>query len=155
MDTLEFALAYLEKGLSIIPLFSPDIIRNNPPKKFFTELEEERQKNKKSAVPISDEQLERELSIRFCKRPLVNQWTQYQKRRPTEEEVREWFNDFPEANIAIVTGKISGVIVLDLDAEGAEDYIKQAGGLPPTCSVNTGKGKHLYLAHRGLAISNG
>jgi hypothetical protein len=39
MDNLEFALAYLEKGLSIIPLFSPDIIRNGPPKQYLTELD--------------------------------------------------------------------------------------------------------------------
>lgn len=30
--------------------------------------------------------------------PLIN-WKEYQKRKPTEEEIDKWFEDFPEAQI--------------------------------------------------------
>src|SRR3989304_10228966 len=43
------------------------------------------------------------------------QWTEYQKRLPTEEEIRRWWTQNPEANVAIVLGKVSGLIVLEVD----------------------------------------
>ena len=48
------------------------------------------------------------------KTPLI-EWGPYQRRRASEAEVREWFKQWPTANVGIVTGGISGVIVVDLD----------------------------------------
>jgi hypothetical protein len=48
------------------------------------------------------------------KRPLVR-WEEFQYRRPHVEEVRAWFSVWPEAGIAVVTGAVSGVVVLDID----------------------------------------
>ncbi len=49
------------------------------------------------------------------KHPLLS-WKKYQKERPTNENIDEWFGDAPDdAQIALVTGKISGVTVIDID----------------------------------------
>ena len=42
-------------------------------------------------------------------------WAEYEERQPTEEEVRAWWARRPEPNVAIVTGAVSGIVVLDLD----------------------------------------
>jgi hypothetical protein len=41
------------------------------------------------------------------KRPLVK-WETYQHSRPTLRQVGEWFTRWPEANVGIVTGAVSG-----------------------------------------------
>jgi len=54
------------------------------------------------------------------KLPLVK-WKPYQTERATEEQIRAWWTEFPDANIGVVTGKISGVSVLDIDEKPWED----------------------------------
>lgn len=39
------------------------------------------------------------------KRPALNTWKEFQQRRPSEAEVREWFKD-EALNIAIITGSV-------------------------------------------------
>lgn len=48
------------------------------------------------------------------KRPLVR-WENLQNERPCEADIAEWFLCWPDANIGIVTGEISNLIVLDVD----------------------------------------
>jgi hypothetical protein len=45
---------------------------------------------------------------------------EYQKRKPTDEELQQWFGNGSNFNIGIVTGEISGIVVLDLDIDGDE-----------------------------------
>lgn len=46
----------------------------------------------------------------------VGDWKAYQQKLPTAEQLADWFSDVPEdAQIALITGKISGVSVLDID----------------------------------------
>lgn len=72
------------------------------------------------------------------KRPLIK-WEEFQKRRPTEKEIDEWWIRFPEANVAIVTGKISNLTVVDF--ENGADTSK----FPTTDTVKTGNnGLHYY-----------
>ena len=80
------------------------------------------------------------------KRPLVS-WIEYQSRKPTEEEIYRWWQQYPNANIGIVTGKVSGIVVIDLDPDkddnesGARIY-EQA---PTDFIAKTGRGGyHLY-----------
>lgn len=49
------------------------------------------------------------------KRPLLRRWATYQSRLPTESEVREWYTRWPNGGVAVVTGKVSGLVVLDVD----------------------------------------
>lgn len=69
------------------------------------------------------------------------------------EEVIKWWKDDPEYNIGILTGKQSGIVVIDVDGpEGIESLGKF--DCPETPTVLTGKGKHLYYAYPGLPIKN-
>src|SRR5262245_2971750 len=59
------------------------------------------------------------------KRPLVR-WEDFQHRCPSETEARGWFRAWPEAGIGIVTGTISGLVVMDIDVRhGGEESLEQ------------------------------
>lgn len=93
------------------------------------------------------------------KRPLIP-WRPYQDDRPSAAEVAGWFQRWPQANIAIVTGTLSGLVVLDIDpGHGGETslevLVKRYGPLPATLTAATGGGgRHLYFAHPGQRIAN-
>ncbi len=84
------------------------------------------------------------------KRPLVS-WIEYQSRRSTEEEIHQWWQQYPNANIGIVTGKISGVVVIDLDLDkdgGNESGAKIYEQVLTDLIVKTGRGGyHLYYRY--------
>jgi hypothetical protein len=85
------------------------------------------------------------------KQPLVP-WRDYQQSRPAENDVRAWYRRWPEANVGIVTGQISNLVVIDIDpGHGGEDSVAalagRFGALPPTLTVRTGGGgRHLYFS---------
>jgi len=83
-------------------------------------------------------------------------WAAYQERLPTEEEVQRWWRRWPEANIAVVTGKVSGIVVLDVDPRhGGDESLRDLGGLPDTTTAITGGGGlHLVFAHPRREIPN-
>ena len=66
----------------------------------------------------------------------------------------DWFDQFPLANVGIVTGRISNLVVFDLDSEDAVDYALARGGFPATPKAKTGKGYHLYMQHPGFEVRN-
>ena len=68
------------------------------------------------------------------KRPLVKEWTQYCDRQPTKEEITEWTESFPKANISLCLGKQSGIIALDFD-ETDPELIKIIEPLLPASPV--------------------
>jgi hypothetical protein len=81
------------------------------------------------------------------KRPAIS-WEAYQHRIATEEEIRDWWTRWPDANIGIVTGGVSGLIALDLDSAEAVQKAEELG-LPQTPRCRTGKGEHVYFKHPG------
>lgn len=91
------------------------------------------------------------------KRPLVR-WQVYQDGLASEALVRRWFSRWPSANVAIVTGTISGLVVLDVDAShGGEDALARLAarnaGLPATVEAHTGGGgRHIYFKHPGFEV---
>lgn len=93
------------------------------------------------------------------KRPAIR-WQGYQHRRATPDEVRAWFRQWPGANVAIVTGAVSGIIVLDVDPQhGGDASLRRLearhGPLPPTLEAMTGGGgRHIYFAHPGGVVYN-
>jgi replicative DNA helicase len=152
MTQLEIALSYLEKGLSVIPLKSPSTV--NRSKKFHELVQKELENNKALPNPRLEEDIVKEMFIRECKKPLLP-WKDFQKRLPTKEEVNHWFNTNPDANIGIVTGVVSNLVVFDLDSKQAEEYAEELGGFPEyTVKVKTGKGYHIYMRHPGGEIKN-
>ncbi|MEK7180284.1 MAG: bifunctional DNA primase/polymerase [Patescibacteria group bacterium] len=73
--------------------------------------------------------------------PLV-QWAEFQTRLATEDEVKSWWTKWPEANIGVITGKLSKIAVIDVEAGG--DISK----FPSTTIIRTGGGGyHLYYQY--------
>lgn len=83
------------------------------------------------------------IPVKKDKKPAIGSWLEYQKRQPTDAEVREWFRN-PETNIGIVTGKVSNLTVIDCDSDSAtEAFLSNYHG--DTTSVKTPKGRHFYF----------
>lgn len=58
------------------------------------------------------------------KRPLFS-WKDFQSRIVSDIELTDWNNRYPEENLAMVTGRLSGVCVVDIDnMDDAKDSIK-------------------------------
>ena len=77
---------------------------------------------------------------------LLPSWSEYQTRKPTKKEVENWFFDLNPTGIAIITGKISGIVVLDVE-NGADI---SGINIPKTPTVKTGGGgQHYYFKHPG------
>lgn len=88
------------------------------------------------------------------KQPLI-QWQEYQRRIATLEEIHQWFERWKDTNIGIVTGRVSNIIVLDVDGEEGWRTIRDNNlEIPMTWSVATGKGAHFYFKHPGGEITN-
>jgi hypothetical protein len=93
------------------------------------------------------------------KRPLIS-WTHLQTQRASENDIAEWFRRWPDANIGIVTGEISNLIVLDVDPKHGGDVAlehleRRYRPLPLTVEATTGGGgRHFYFTHPGLLTRN-
>ena len=96
------------------------------------------------------------IPIKPNKKPYIS-WEEFQKRRPTEQEIRGWWGKWPDAMIGIITGSISGIDVMDTDTTDADEELQ--GYLPDSLICPTqrtpGGGKHYVLAHAdGIRNSN-
>jgi hypothetical protein len=97
-----------------------------------------------SVIPVAGKAYTQD-SDDSAKRPLIK-WTPYQHRRPTEKEVRYWWSRLPQAGVGIVTGKVSGIVVVDFDSEEAIRFANEKG-LLDTVVVKTGRGLHAYYRY--------
>lgn len=81
------------------------------------------------------------------KHPFIG--TGFKAASASQEQVADWWDEFPEANVGIATGEVSGIWVLDVDGELGESSLasleQQHGPLPPTLTVATGNGRHHYF----------
>lgn len=87
------------------------------------------------------------------KRPATS-WKAYQDRHANRDDVADWRDWFPRMNVGIVTGAISGIVVVDFDSDAAFTSWQQAGLPTRTPTVITGRGRHLYFAHPGNTRTN-
>jgi len=77
------------------------------------------------------------------------------------ERLQQWWEQYPRANIGIVTGAASGFFALDVDPrhggeESLEALLAQWGNLPETVEQLTGGGgRHLLFKHPGLPVPCG
>ena len=84
--------------------------------------------------------------------------TYWIKQATTDEgTVREWWQRWPDANIGILAGRASGVLVVDIDnrhggAESLEQLEAECGPLPKTQAVQTGDGRHIYFQYADLGL---
>lgn len=82
----------------------------------------------------------------------VIKWGDYQKRLPTEDEIRGWFTGEP-TNAAIATGAVSGVVAVDADSPEGLAYIVEH--LPRTpWQTRTRKGYHLFYRVADVHVGN-
>jgi len=58
------------------------------------------------------------------------------------------------AGYGIQTGLRSDCVVVDIDNEKANEELEALGDLPPTFTVATGRGWHMYFQHPGFYVSN-
>ena len=71
-------------------------------------------------------------------------WKSYQSEPPSIDQVQAWWDQSPEAGVAIVCGQVSGVLVLDIDTD---QKLGSDFPIPPTPMVVTGSGgRHYYFS---------
>lgn len=81
------------------------------------------------------------------KKPALSSWKEYQERLPKDEELIKWFGNGANLNIGAVTGRISGIVAVDLDTAEAVDYAKQ-NNFPISPLSKTGKGYHIVYRYK-------
>jgi hypothetical protein len=76
-----------------------------------------------------------------------------------EGAIAKFWAEYPDCNVAIVTGKLSGLMVLDVDGEEGVESLRalerQHSPLPNTASIVTPRGgEHFYFRHPGWEVKN-
>lgn len=73
--------------------------------------------------------------------------------------IESWWTDYPNANVGVATGRISGLLVIDVDPRKTTEWLASVNelALPETFTVRTwSRGYHIYLAlPQGSPISIG
>ena len=86
------------------------------------------------------------IPLKKDKRPAIASWLDFQKEPATEEIIEGWWLSHPEANIGIITGRISGITVVDIDTKG--ETVVDLNVFPETFTVATPSGGyHLYYQY--------
>ena len=72
--------------------------------------------------------------------------------------IRQWWHQNPQFNVAIATGSVSGLFVLDIDGLDAEFALRKLeaehDALPATVEVITARGRHLYFSWPEIPVRN-
>jgi hypothetical protein len=93
------------------------------------------------------------IPVKKNKKPFIP-WEKYQSEHPSHEEIQDWWKKWPSASVAIVTGKISGLTVIDIDSEEGRQAIEAQtpdSFLTPTADSPRG-GEHRYCQYQsGIA----
>lgn len=85
------------------------------------------------------------------KKPRLNSWKKLQLEPAADAQIAAWWQRFPDANIGVITGKISGITVIDIDDPKATPL----DTFPKTFTVKTPTGGfHLYYKYaEGYTVS--
>ena len=95
-----------------------------------------------------------------CKRPGKHPRTINGVKDATTDrgEIKTWWKKWPNANIGIATGCISGVFVVDVDGKAGKANLEALQAkhdrLPTTVTVKTGHGSHLYFRCDHTPVGN-
>jgi hypothetical protein len=89
------------------------------------------------------------------KRPAVR-WKPWQTKCPSPALLRKWWGENPRRGVGIVTGQVSGVLVLDVDPRngGLESVIGKALPLTPTTQTPSGGLHYYYRLPQGKALGS-
>ncbi len=95
------------------------------------------------------------IPIKPDKTPYIK-WEEFQKRKPTPDKIKLWWNRWPDAMIGIVAGTISNICVIDCDTPEGEQAVEEL--LPDSLDIPTVRtprgGKHLYFRMPDQPIGN-
>lgn len=82
------------------------------------------------------------------KRPYMTNWLQYTKTRAPIKTVENWFNNLSGAGVGVVTGKISNIIVLDVESWCKTPLEKLLKKFPTQMISKSGSGGyHLFYQY--------
>ena len=93
------------------------------------------------------------LAAKWAKTPRVK-WETYQRRQPTQEELREWLVRYPGANWAAITGIT--FVVLDCDSTEAVEFVESGQVTRSPLKQRTPRGgyHYFYQVNEGLNVRN-
>ena len=87
------------------------------------------------------------MPLRKNKLPLLPAWKKYSSVAANEDQIEAWWKKFPSANVGIITGKVSGITVVDIDLN-TEGKKVSLDAFPETYTVKTPTGGyHLYYEY--------
>src|ERR1017187_4926308 len=91
------------------------------------------------------------LPVDMDKHPLTKSWKEFQVARASEAQIEQWLRIDPPA-WAIITGAVSGIVVLDFDGDRGNATMGALGLNPHVRSG--GGGHHVYFQHPGWPVSS-
>src|SRR3989344_8497622 len=100
-------------------------------------------KKNRSIIPVDPQ----------SKRPLI-QWKEFQQRRPSLDEVKQWWDQWPYAKIGLVCGPVSDNLAV-LDIDDVELAVKMIDQLQEHCPINQtpSGGLHVFFREEELSRS--
>lgn len=87
------------------------------------------------------------LSDPKSKRPIYK-WAEFQNKLPTEAQIKSMFAANPKAMLAIITGELSHIMVIDCDSPEAIQQVEESlpDSFEPIIAVSPRGGRHYYFA---------
>lgn len=83
------------------------------------------------------------------------EWKAYQSERMSAQELTAYWENYPTANIGVVCGRISDLVVLDCDGlEALKHFLKLYPEAAQTRTAKTGEGWHYYFSGWREGIGN-
>ena len=74
------------------------------------------------------------------------------------DQIRAWWHHEPAFNVAVATGTVSGIFVVDVDGLDAEAELRKLeaehGTLPATIEAITARGRHVYFKMTAADVRN-
>lgn len=128
MTNKDWALAYAAEGFAVLPIWWKEEVE---PGKWLCQCGKESE----------------------CERPSKHPIPKQGVKQATKDKTRieAWWNEYPEANVAIATGEVSGLILIDIDiANGKAGDVSittacgDHGGVPRTLTARSGSGGPHY-----------
>ena len=102
----------------------------------------------KTALDYAEENNFSIIPLQKNKKPFI-QWTEFQHRKATADEIKSWWDKWPSAMIGIVTGQISGLFVVDCDTQQGYETVQEL--LPDSLQTPIARtprnGWHIYFQY--------
>lgn len=90
------------------------------------------------------------IPIAPCSKISLISWAIYQKTRASEEQIRKWWHEHPDASIGLVLGRVSGIFAVDIDDDNGIAALKKYNislDDEPTPLQKTSRGFHYIFAY--------